>query len=366
MFEHRHYVLVVRAKAAEFYALKNLAEKRRQRITPFVVVPDIGKDWDADRSGDTYKKPLHEHLTAKANKLADCWPQDDSLFVDLAQLPHATVDDTGEHPVVYFFDKLRDHSLSAVPVTAPDRSAAFQEAVREVVSRDGNGLCLRLSQQYWEESESPRMDVGALYGRAGVQRSAVDIIFDFGPLEGKSASDVRRAAQEYITGLPSVSSWRSLTVAATSFPEDMTGIEENSVERIPREEWEAWSELTANEDEEDLDRKPAFGDYTITSRLGALEVPPDVLNIAPRLRYTLEEEWVVYRGSANEGYEQRIECAETLVDSDHFMGEDHCPGDQTMVERTGEDATSGGPQQWLEADLIHHLAVTSDQVANHS
>lgn len=41
MFKHRHYVPVLRAKAAEFYALENLSEKRRQQITPFILNPAL-------------------------------------------------------------------------------------------------------------------------------------------------------------------------------------------------------------------------------------------------------------------------------------------------------------------------------------
>ena len=52
MFDFKHYIPVLRWKAAEKDALKNLSEKSRERVTPLleIIMPSPKNFWDENNN----------------------------------------------------------------------------------------------------------------------------------------------------------------------------------------------------------------------------------------------------------------------------------------------------------------------------
>jgi hypothetical protein len=50
----------------------------------------------------------------------------------------------GRQPLKYVFDNARSLNLHAIPVTGIDRTAAYQDAVKDANDTDRFGICIRL------------------------------------------------------------------------------------------------------------------------------------------------------------------------------------------------------------------------------
>ena len=118
----------------------------------------------------------------------------------------------------------------------------------------------------------------------------VDLIVDFGPRVPSKA-----ALPYQIDALPLITDWRTLTVAASSFPVDMSGIARNSIEEIDREEWLSWLSLRGKR--KALQRMPTYGDYTINHPV-LNEIDPRIMSMSPNIRYTNSTNYVIAKGQA--------------------------------------------------------------------
>src|SRR5437762_1614775 len=106
MFDHKHYVPILKGKEGEFAALAHL--KSRQPFTPLVeVVPASGK-----------KGTLEKRFKTTILKLVNGWGRADPLFLDLVFIETDEMTPGGRvHPVTAFFDTARSAALKAIPVT---------------------------------------------------------------------------------------------------------------------------------------------------------------------------------------------------------------------------------------------------------
>ncbi len=77
MFGNRHYVPILKSKAAEFDALEDLAADVRSFITPLVDVIPPSWDWTNDRP----ERTVAEHVERVAPRIASSWPRS-PIFID--------------------------------------------------------------------------------------------------------------------------------------------------------------------------------------------------------------------------------------------------------------------------------------------
>jgi hypothetical protein len=158
----------------------------------------------------------------------------------------------------------------------------------------------------------------------------VDLVIDRGGVDGGSLR-----YQEFAHLIPWVSSWRTLTLLAGSFPEDLSRLARGKMHRLQRFEWRQWQELGAWPG-----RRPAFGDYTIQHVL--FKEPVAVPNYSASVRYTVEEEYVVLRGEGvlNEdgpGHGQWNAWATLLIERQNSSARGSVLGTSILrsVQRTG-------------------------------
>jgi len=81
MFDHRHYVPVLRWKQAERFALKQLFDADRRAVTPLIEL--CPKDFAICRG--RAQNAVNEVLSHKATEICDHWPERPA-FVDLIHL----------------------------------------------------------------------------------------------------------------------------------------------------------------------------------------------------------------------------------------------------------------------------------------
>jgi hypothetical protein len=163
--------------------------------------------------------------------------------------------------------------------------------------------------------------------------------------------------------LPHLSAWNSVTVAAVSFPPDLSHLEVGE-HIVPRIEWQLWKSIAGSRR---TSRIPLFGDYAILHPF----VRPIFagMNISASIRYTSDDSWVIMRGEGlrNEGgagFEQYPANAESLMERSEYCGVDFSYGDRYIAERPIHRDKPGNPTTWIAAGVNHHLTFVVRQIRN--
>jgi hypothetical protein len=116
---------------------------------------------------------------------------------------------------------------------------------------------------------------------------------------------------------------------------------------------------------EDIERIPAFGDYTI--QYPFYEPPPDRCTFSASIRYTSDDYWLIMRGENvfNEdgpGFSQWPAEAQVLCGHEEFCGSNFSAGDMYINERASNPDQTGSAKTWLQAGINHHIEKVVSQL----
>lgn len=349
MFDHAHYVPILRWKQAERLALRNLRPKDRGRMTPLVEITPRSV---APRK----KRPTTEQMLQKnVEDMQKSWGSA-SLFVDLSNLEQLR-DCSGVHPFVYLAGKARDSNVSLIPVTGLRRAGAYDSAVASIVADDARGVCVRLSSPELNRPDL-RQALTTLLTRLNVNRREVNLVVDCQYIQGLNPN-----LDRLIASLPWLEEWKTLTIASGAFPRNLTGFRIGQ-HCLARSDWQGWSALV-NSDLR-LRRRPTYGDYTIQHAI--YSEPPARANFSASIRYTAESYWVIMRGEGvfhdgSPGFPQWPANAQLLCARPEFCGRDFSYGDRYIWQMAQQTDDTGGAETWLRAGINHHLVFVVRQIA---
>jgi len=352
----RMYVPIIKWKMGEYQALLHLDAKIKKNIRPLIEIPPIGWDFEKQR----LVKTIDEHLSGFGNKLQKKWGRD-TAFLDLVLLDKNERMTNGTHPVEYLFDDVRDHTKTAIPVTSPDRDAAHQQAVKDVIDADANGLCIRLSLKDLIKGDADlRLNSMAEY--FGVDIPEIDIVLDLAVPNFHPLESFAKALKGVTSKISNLTKCRSFTIAATAFPKSMGELSLGK-NIVSRDEWLLFNAYRALLSERE--RKPQFGDYTIAH--------PDILNMdmrlikpAASLRYTIDDNWLVLKGKnvRNYKFKQYIDICRSVVNSGHFNGFKYSLGDEYIFDCGAGNKSTGTLTTWRWVGVNHHMTKVVSDLAN--
>lgn len=358
MFDHRHYVPVLRWKQAERLALRQLDARTRAGMTPLIEVNP--RALAAEEAADP--AVVDKRCSKVAAEILGDWGNG-RAFLDLGLLAPGVRAAGGVHPLTKIFQEGRTLFPSFVPVTGLGRDVAYQDAARSVLAADNRGLCLRLKAGELERPGLPE-EIDRLLTGFGLDYEAVDVLVDYGVV-GDAPPDLAAACES----LPGLRRWRTFTVLSAAFPVDLSGMRVGE-HVLPRRDWRAWrDQVTALPP---LPRLPAYGDYTVQHPV--FREPGFGLNFSASIRYTAEDAFVVMRGEGvrnddGPGYAQWPANAMMLCERPEFRGEGFSAGDRYIKEMSAEvekngSGRTGDAGTWLRAAFNHHLTLTVRQIAN--
>ena len=353
MFNERHYVPILRWKRGEREALKQLAEADKERLTPLIELPPslFTLDYDA---GD---QDLRSMLIRAAGDIQKAWGTR-RAFCDLGLMPPRAEAAGAGHPVACLWEYARRQRLNLIPVIGLRRSTRYQSAVTRVIYEEGSGACIRLtSEQLY--SATFRNDLASLMVSCNVQPDTVDLVID-----RRAVSDISTPVGELLGRLPTVTAWRTLTVAGGSFPRDLSGFRVGQHVH-PRLEWRLWRNEVL--DAERVKRRATFADYT--TQHAVFVEPPRRANFSASIRYTSTDNWVVMRGEGvfnddSAGFAQWPANAALLCERPEFCGERFSAGDSYIASRAVFGASTGNAESWLRAGVNHHMTFVARQIAS--
>jgi hypothetical protein len=346
MFGHQHYVPVMRMKPAELNlrALRGLDPALRSGITPLLECPPrMLRRCDSLASLEERIDYFVEHLAGWAGR---------SVFIDFSMLSS-----TMSGALKAMADRAARTAIRPVFVVSlkDGRHSVYRRLVQAALDRHGSSICLRLSPEELKLTDIDEL-IDSCLEHYAASPGLVDLVIDRGGVDSGTF-----IYQDFAHLIPSIDSWRSLTVLAGSFPEDLCRFSPGKSHRLQRFEWQQWRSL-----ESWPGRRPAFGDYTIQHVV--FKEPVAVPNFSASVRYTIEEEYFILRGEGvlNEGgpgYGQWNAWAKLLIGMPEFFGAAFSAGDQYIVDRATNWNTPGSAQTWLQAGFSHHVTTTALQVA---
>lgn len=356
-FDHSHYIPCLRWKQGEYQAVWRLPDATKRAFTLLIEVPEIG--WDFENEIEA--KTIDEHLAPFARRVHRKWGRRTCL-VDLHLIKPNERMRTGIHPVCFIFDGLREMKCSAIPVTGLDRDDAYQQEVRNVLTQDKSGVCLRIKIEQAEKS-SFKEDLDGLLSTLNIHASDCGFILDLGTPNFVPPKGFSKVIQAIVSRLPYLGNWRIFTVLGTSFPETMASIEKGG-KLVPRYEWQLYKILVTNFQKARL-RLPTFGDYAI-SHPKALIVDMRIVKPSTTIRYTANDAWYIVKGEnvRDYGYGQYRRLSEQVETSRHYSGPTFSWGDQYIQECANRTGSTGNLMMWRQVGTNHHIAKVTRDIAS--
>ena len=373
-FDHKHYVPLLKGKQGEFGALANITSKEQiARFTPLVEVPPIPLTYYPGQAQGVTTKSIDEHIADFSANLAEAVKHLPSVFVDGIYVESEDDLQDGSSPIDTVFSVLREKVVPFVPVIGLDRVVDYADSVAAAIKQDGRGCCLRLFEADMDAiSTTLGAQISGLLDAIAVQSNQVDLLIDFGPKVPQKGT-----LPLLVNALPFIDSWRTITLASSSFPPDMGEVARNSVKQIDREEWAAWNSLRANPT---VKRIPAYGDYGINHPV-LTEYNPLTMSMSPNIRYTDFSEYVIAKGQAQprkkwadgDPAKEKIRAqlapsvqypklAATIKAHASWKGKPFSWGDAFIDKCSPKEC--GNATVWRSVGMNHHIALVVQQIAN--
>lgn len=253
-----------------------------------------------------------------------------------------------------------------IPVLGLPLSPKYEEAVHTLRGRVKHGLCLRLTAEDAQRS-SVWSDIHAFVNRMHCHPSNVHLLVDYRYITPATLPNLF----ELSSRLPYIEEWKTFTVAAGSFPIDLTKLQPDSESELERLEWKLWVEHVRAA--RHLARYPSFADYGIYYPYNTEHERPPTPSAS--IRYASTDYWVVMRGrkicKKNGGCQQYPRHAVALRERDEYRGSDFCAGDARIEQvakahltAPGSVRNPGGVREWLTIGFNHHVTLTAREVAS--
>jgi hypothetical protein len=344
MFDHKHYVPVLKTKAGERWALEHLKDVSMKHITPVLEIHPPRKPRRKPGQPAPAPKSVADHVSEVCESIASIWPVDKLFFLDASWLkPTAAT-------IKLVFDCARSNGLLVVPVARPAYGAAVLSALAAVAQTDGRGCMLRCTP---DDIASPQSIAFAI-NRIGQPITSMDFMIDYGD------SPMTTLAGD-ISNLQSLNLWRTLSAASGVFPPSLKQYVQAAWFPVDRTDWLSWETAVLSGK---LKRKPAFGDYATRDP----QPPGDFGDPDVHLRYTKEKVWYVHQDGkhrAGKGVNIFAICAD-LVAQPFFDGPQFSKGDEEIAACALRTEHPGGPAQWTQWCLNHHLEFVVQQMQSHN
>jgi hypothetical protein len=359
MFDHMHYVPILKGREGEYGALRELHASSRDQMTPLIEIPPIPWDFVNNRPS----KSLDLHLERVCEKVKNAWGGNRILFLDTLWLPDEARMIDGQHPLTFITKKARPLGLRIVPVTGLLRGEGHATGCRTANSSDGWGVCIRIQREDFVEFTDLRGELNRLLEAIQVPCRSVDLLLDLRAIAHDAGAIDEDEVISLITKIPFISKWRSFTIAATSFPANLVGLPPSDCSKVQRLEWKLWKAV--HKILPDGIRRPAFGDYAI-SHPEPSEVDPRIMNPSASIRYTSRSHWLVVKAKnlKDHGYAQFHGVCKQMVQRADYSGASFSWGDGYIAACGCQSVGPGNLTTWRKVGTSHHLAFVLDQLSN--
>ncbi|MGE7795004.1 beta family protein [Lysinibacillus fusiformis] len=363
---NKNYVPILKWKKGEMEALRELDTTLKNHIHPIIDIPNI--DWDYEK--DCPKKTLDEHIGQFSENVSTYWNHPNSVFVDATTIcsndNHLLADQT--QPLQHLFTQLRNENIQAVPVFNINSGPNYLQAVSQINTQYQSGIALRLFQNDFDTISDK---IHRILTYFSIEPEDVDLIIDFKFLPCDITNYQTILSQNSslailsIESIPYLSRWRSLSFCSTSFPVNLSNLSKEKLTILPRLEWDLYKRIIQSK----LDRKPNFGDYTISNPT-TVEIDPRLMTISANIRYTTENGFLIAKGYSVKDpkhgkWSQTRGLSRKIIESQYYFGRPYSYGDNYIYECANETVGVGNSRVWRKVGVNHHLTVAVNTLSNY-
>lgn len=354
------YVPILKWKAGEQRALKELEISIKEKITPLIEIVPV--PWDY--TNECPAKTIDEHLADIGSKLKECWDNNGPLYLDTHFLEDDIKMANGQHYLAYIFDEARKNNIKLIPVTSCQRSLSFQKEVANIYLQDSFGICIRITNEDLDGDLDAKLDetLNELLSTLGIDPNQVDLLIDMAYINPKEKYKNYAAIITTLNSISALGNWRNLILSGCSFPPSLSEI--NSYGQIPRVEWDIWKKLVTGKV---VERIPIFSDYAI-NHPEYIEVDPRIMQMSANIRYTIDDSWLIFKGDLVKkvGWGQMRSLSTKLVNDPHYCGMNYSWGDKYIYECANGSVGTGNATTWRQVGTNHHITFVVKQISNFS
>jgi hypothetical protein len=120
----------------------------------------------------------------------------------------------------------------AVPVTGLSRVRSYQTAIARTAAKDKRGVCFRLEATDFENPTELKRELYKLLTTFKITTAEADLVIDLKEIPSESATTNAFVILGMFNNLPVINEWRSLTLAAGSFPINLSEVGSDAPHRI--------------------------------------------------------------------------------------------------------------------------------------
>ena len=355
MFDHYHYVPVLRWRQGERLALRNLRDDVRKCVTPLIEIYPV-KRFEAIASESA---ELQTALSKTITEIKVHWGPS-TCFGDWSLMSRLSLLVGGVHAFTWMIEFARAQGLKLIPVTGIRRQSSYTEALAAILHNTEESICLRLTS---EDIESSNVQNQVTTYLASINRSKAQthLVADLGiTAEGTQSFAVMEQR------LNDLHEYRTYTLVSGAFPRDLSEFEKNRSHTHERADWISWRNQATDSTISRM-RIPTYGDYSIQFPI-VVALPP-FCNPSASIRYTSRDYWIIMRGEGllnkdGPGSRQYPANASLLCERTEYSGVDFSEGDKYIHDISllvGQK--KGTPTKLTEAGINHHITVAVRQIA---
>ncbi|RZU42420.1 beta family protein [Edaphobacter modestus] len=353
------YVPILKGKEGEYAALEALATEIKDQILPLIEIPSI--PWDF--ASECPAKSLDDHISGIPDKLKRACGTT-PFYLDLPWFDGDETLANGMTALEAILTKGRELGLEAIPVIYRASSEAYLSAAKAHSSETGSGICVRLLVEDFDEDVPIEKEVDRLLTAASPEGDDVDLIVDLEDL-GVNTGTKALVARSIFTMIPREVSWRRMTLAAASFPEDLSDVSAATIVKLPRHEWDLWKTLQKRPGA--LPRPDLiFGDYAMAHPVAKTNIDPRTMRMSANIRYTAVDDWLVIKGRnvRKYGFDQYFELCRLLVSRPEYSGRNFSWGDSYIAACAEATLGPGNATTWRKVGVNHHITLVTTGLAS--
>lgn len=339
MFDHKHYVPVLKGKRAEFPSLGKV--KNPKRLTPLIeAIPTADHD-------------------SVPKQIDACGWNGKPYFLDLLFLADSKPMNKPLPALVTALKAANKLSQFAIPVTGTGRSPDYQLAIQSLFD-PAKGFAIRLVPADFDGTTDISKSIAALVSFMGAKRSNTDLMIDLGSTSGHGTATIRQIHEANLSLMPHLQDWRTLTVISGAFPLGLAELQQGAWNVVSRSDWLAWESLIMNAS---LKRKPSFGDYAIAHP----GLPPvGRATILAQLRYSTPKTFLIWKGknAVTQGYDQFYAICKDMAGRAEYCGSHFSDGDAEIQAKAAKIGTPGNAETWRKIGTNHHFEKVLSQIAS--
>lgn len=348
------YVPALRWRQGEYQALLKLSDTAKDRLMPFLTLPPLEYDFEAQCP----KKTVHEHVHPFVKRFQKKW-QTRPAWIDVDKALLGTSMNDGKNVFSYVFDGLREFGANAVPVAHLDADAPLLAVLALIIATDRKGAAIRVRLEDLMKPK-PAEHITAVMTSLKIAYEEVDLIIDLGAPNYEPYDAFASALIAALSRLTALHRYRNLVLIGTAIPESMKSVSKPG-SQLPRHDWLFFKRLIAKLPV--TMRRPTFGDYTIVHpNFTAI----DMRKAKPsgKLVYTTEKDWIVRKGGAFQDNREQMHghCAD-IVANPLFKGEGYSSGDDYIAKCATKVVGPSNQTRWKYVTINHHITHVLEDLA---